>query len=51
MHSAYVPGPAPMAIGRAISTPPLLSMTRLGHIGATAQRCSPLGGGGQEAAT
>jgi hypothetical protein len=51
MHSACVPGLAPLAIGRAILAPPLLPLARLGHIGATAQHCSPLGGGGQGAAT
>jgi hypothetical protein len=48
MHSACVPCPTPMASGRAILAPPLLPLARLGHIGATAQRCSPLGGGGKE---
>jgi len=50
MHSARVSGPTPMAIGRAISAPPLLPLARLGHIGATAQHCSFRGGGGQGAA-
>jgi len=47
MHSACVPGPTPMASGRAISAPPLLSPARLGHIGATAQHYSPLGARGR----
>jgi hypothetical protein len=44
MHSACVPArAAPLAIARAISTPPLLHVARLGHIGATAQHRLPLG--------